>query len=34
MFKPCQSEIGYFVSDDVPISALNISNDKKVELQV
>jgi len=34
MPKFCQSEISYFVSDNVPISALTISNDKKVELLI
>jgi hypothetical protein len=32
MIKFCQSEISYYVSSDVPKSALNINDDKKVEL--
>jgi hypothetical protein len=34
MFKLCQSEITYHVNEDVPTSALDISDDKKIDVLV
>ena len=34
MFNPCKNEFDNPVSDDVPISTLDISDDKKVELLI